>query len=184
MIWTEPLDYKGVDKNPASYGKGLYHQRNQLIASIIKEINPSFIFEIACSYGYLGLEIAKVSDAHYRASNFSQEVVIYTNKQGIECGLYDARTWLNMFYDAYICTSLEHIEDDIGLLRRIPNGAWGIFCVPNFESKGHFRYFEDQRDVVDRYGKYIDDMVVCGVKKGKNKKFIFYGKLNQNKGEE
>lgn len=52
----------------------------------------------------------------------------------------------------YVCLeTLEHLEDDIDLVRRIPPGHRLIFSVPNYESESHVRTF---RNVGDAWGRY------------------------------
>jgi SAM-dependent methyltransferase len=47
---------------------------------------------------------------------------------------------------------LEHLEDDLDLVRRIPPGHRFIFSLPNYPSEAHLRDFRLLRDVWERYG--------------------------------
>lgn len=52
----------------------------------------------------------------------------------------------------YVCSEvLEHLEDDLALVRKIPSGHRFIFTVPNFDSASHVRVF---RNVGDLWGRY------------------------------
>lgn len=52
----------------------------------------------------------------------------------------------------YVCTEvLEHLPDDIDLVRRIPPGHRFIFSVPNYDSESHVRTFRDVHDAWSRY---------------------------------
>jgi 2-polyprenyl-3-methyl-5-hydroxy-6-metoxy-1,4-benzoquinol methylase len=52
----------------------------------------------------------------------------------------------------YTCTEvLEHLEDDLGLVRRIPPGHRLIFTVPTFDSAAHVRTFPSVGDLWERY---------------------------------
>ena len=74
---------------------------------------------------------------------------------------------------------LEHISDDLGLLRALPSGAHVVVSVPNFEGRrsGHVRWFEKLSDVLLRYGNIIDivhsQMVPAA--KGRNCFYLFCG---------
>lgn len=56
----------------------------------------------------------------------------------------------------YVCTEvLEHLEDDRGLVRRIPPGHRLLFSVPNFDSESHLRTFRNVGDIWDRYATLL-----------------------------
>ena len=51
---------------------------------------------------------------------------------------------------------LEHLDDDLDAVGRIPAGCPVVFSVPNFWSESHVRRFPQPRDVFDRYGLLVD----------------------------
>jgi len=51
---------------------------------------------------------------------------------------------------------LEHLEDDIELVRRIPPGMRVVFSVPNFDSETHVRIFLSENAIHKRYGTLLD----------------------------
>jgi trans-aconitate methyltransferase len=52
----------------------------------------------------------------------------------------------------YVCSEvLEHLEDDLDLVRRIPPGHRFLFTVPNFYSEAHVRTFVGTGDLWERY---------------------------------
>lgn len=52
----------------------------------------------------------------------------------------------------YVCSEvLEHLEDDLGLVQRIPPGHRLLLTVPNFSSESHLRIFPRVGDVWERY---------------------------------
>ena len=46
---------------------------------------------------------------------------------------------------------LEHIQDDLGVLNRIPRGTKLLLSVPNFDDPYHVRYFSSEKEVYERY---------------------------------
>ena len=50
---------------------------------------------------------------------------------------------------------LEHLEDDIELLRRIGLNKI-VFSVPGFDAPAHLRYFENLQDVRNHYSQIVD----------------------------
>lgn len=56
----------------------------------------------------------------------------------------------------YVCTeTLEHLEDDVDLIRRVPPGHRLVFSVPNYDSEAHLRTFRNVGDLWDRYGHLL-----------------------------
>jgi 2-polyprenyl-3-methyl-5-hydroxy-6-metoxy-1,4-benzoquinol methylase len=52
----------------------------------------------------------------------------------------------------YVCSEvLEHLDDDLDLVRRIPPGHRFLFSVPNFDSEAHIRIFVGVGDLWKRY---------------------------------
>ena len=50
---------------------------------------------------------------------------------------------------------LEHIEGDLEVIKKIPQGAKVFFSVPSFDYKSHVRFFESEKEVLKRYEKFI-----------------------------
>jgi len=64
-------------------------------------------------------------------------------------------------YDSVICSEfLEHVEDDIEVLKKIRSGARFYGSVPNFPFESHVRHFNNKADVEDRYGFLFKDFCV------------------------
>ncbi|MFA6572129.1 MAG: methyltransferase domain-containing protein [Bacteroidota bacterium] len=60
-------------------------------------------------------------------------------------------------YDTLICfEGLEHIEKDILFISKIKPGTRLIFSVPNFDDIAHVRVFTNEKDVIDRYGEFLN----------------------------
>lgn len=57
----------------------------------------------------------------------------------------------------YTCLeTLEHLEDDLDLIRRIPVGHEFIFSVPNYGGEAHLRCFQNAGDAWRRYGELLN----------------------------
>lgn len=73
----------------------------------------------------------------------------------------DLRDWrpddLRAGNATYVCLeTLEHLEDDVELVRRVPVGHEFIFSVPNFGGEAHLRCFQNVSDAWERYGHLLD----------------------------
>jgi hypothetical protein len=157
-----------------------FKKRNIEIVKILKIIKPKKIFEFACTYGFLASEIKNEVDVEYLCTNFLPSVVNYVKTQGIQTELFDAedipkRNLTN--YDTFICTSLEHLENDLKIIGALPKGTHFIFSVPNFDDDMHFRKFDNE---VQIYRRYKDLLIIKNIKrinyKNRNRiKFVVYG---------
>lgn len=59
--------------------------------------------------------------------------------------------------DVYVTLEvLEHLDDDLGLLRRLPVGRTVVLSVPSFDSASHVRYFQRPGSARARYGRVLD----------------------------
>lgn len=50
---------------------------------------------------------------------------------------------------------LEHLDDDLGLLARLPRGATAILSVPSFDSASHVRWFPEPGSAKSRYERWL-----------------------------
>lgn len=56
----------------------------------------------------------------------------------------------------YVCLeTLEHLDDDVSVIRRIPVGHELIFSVPNYGGAAHLRCFQNASDAWERYGHLL-----------------------------
>ena len=70
--------------------------------------------------------------------------------------LADARE-INYYEDVIVCFSvLEHIKNDLSVIKRIPSGKKFIFIVPSFDDIRHVRSFENKKAIYRRYGDLLD----------------------------
>jgi SAM-dependent methyltransferase len=101
---------------------------------------------------YLGLDFSQRALAEAKRG-FSPGVCKY---EGIEFKKQDLARWKpGDDLDGgtvFTCLEvLEHLEDDLDIVGRIPPGFRLIFSVPNYPSKAHVRDFRLIRDVWERY---------------------------------
>jgi len=158
-------DYKGYDEELSKkfgmsieemYQHSIFKERNQGIVDFVMKDKPSSIFEFACTYDFLAIEIIKkLPDVRYVCTNFLPEVVEYIrNKKQVESYVYDANdipyTDLTK-WDAFVCTSLEHLENDVELLNELPEPSIIYFCVTNMPDRTHSWTFENEVEIYERY---------------------------------
>ena len=121
------------------------------------------ILEIACGVGQFANMLFDNGFTNYIGFDFSAkgiERAKATNpKYADRFFVSDAfkTDLLNKDYDLVICfEALEHIQDDLGLIKRIKKGTKVLMSVPNFPDTYHVRYFKTAQEVYDRYKEVIN----------------------------
>jgi len=114
--------------------------------------------EIGCGRGRLAALLRDKGFRNYVGFDFSKEQIVVAKEicpefqffvaDAIKTDLYTTHP-----YDSVICTEfLEHVEEDIEVLKKIRSGARFYGSVPSFPFESHVRHFNNKADVEDRYG--------------------------------
>lgn len=100
--------------------------------------------------GYLGMDFSAVAIRHARS------------RRGVnqEFDLMDLRDWAphpaTPLTTVFVCTeTLEHLDDDLELVEKIPPGRRLILSVPNYDSESHVRVFPTVGSVWARYSPLV-----------------------------
>jgi 2-polyprenyl-3-methyl-5-hydroxy-6-metoxy-1,4-benzoquinol methylase len=110
------------------------------------------------SFGYRGFDLSAVGVESARSRTGRQDLFHVGNAKAPVC--YTGT------YDSIVCTEvLEHIDDDLGVIRNWSPGAWCVCSVPNFDADDHVRFFVDEKSVSDRYGRLISIEGIVRIKK-------------------
>lgn len=124
------------------------------------------ILEVGCGSGQLAQLLLQAGHQPYVGFDFSREAIDMARRrlpEG-EFVVADARTtdlFESATYDVAVCTEvLEHVDDDRGLLRRVPPGVRVIATVPTFDSTTHLRFFPEASDAYERYRRELEDLTV------------------------
>lgn len=123
------------------------------------------VFDLGCGTGRFAAQLDdRAHDGGYWGVDFSGRAIAAA--QALELG------WLTHFQQAdlreweppevligstvFTCLeTLEHLDDDRGLVGRIPPGHRFIFSVPNYGSAGHVRRFKTPAALWIRYGDLL-----------------------------
>lgn len=89
----------------------------------------------------------------------SDPVDAVTVYQRVTLKVADLRDWqpdAGSSRTVFVCVEvLEHLEDDLDLVHRIPAGVQFVFSVPSYMSASHVRCFPTLRAVFERYGHLL-----------------------------
>lgn len=121
---------------------------------------PGTILEIGCGPGQLAHMLEDLGYTDYVGFDFSEkaiEIAKTRSKQSFFVG--DAREHDNYQrdYTTVVCLEvLEHVNDDLQIVKNVKPGTFCVFSVPNFPAPSHVRYFRSEREVRGRYYCLID----------------------------
>jgi peptidoglycan/xylan/chitin deacetylase (PgdA/CDA1 family)/SAM-dependent methyltransferase len=146
--------------NPCSHA--IFYPLFREVLNNIGQHGSRSILEVGCGGGLLATILLQKSGAAYRGFDFS-EIAIHqasyrTGRPELlsRADARDARSY-ELDYDTIICTEvLEHIDDDLDVIRNWKAGTWCVCSVPNFDWDSHVRFFRSCAEVKGRYGELID----------------------------
>jgi len=117
----------------------------------------SRILDLGCGPGQFAHMLFDMGVKHYRGIDFSSEAIRLARKTGGDFACEDILTCDWGDYDVVVCLeTLEHIENDLGVIKRIGKGRRVVFSVPDYDSPTHVRTFRDMAAVKRRYGKMVN----------------------------
>lgn len=129
------------------------------IIGLLPKDSTAKILELGCGPGHFAEILITHGFNYLRGIDFSMEAIRMAQERPI--GSYkfklgdvlDKRNYENLDYNTVICTEvLEHIKDDLQLIKQLKKGTVFFGTVPNFGGRAHVRYFENQEEVRNRYG--------------------------------
>jgi trans-aconitate methyltransferase len=150
-VVAEPAEF--YDRRYAEVGESKAERYQPLYAAAAALIpDAADVMELGCGSGgfaalicdrtyYWGLDFAPglIEAARQRLPNAVFEVA-------------DLRTAVIPRADVYVALEvLEHLDDDLGLLARLPRGARVVLSVPSFDSASHVRFFAASGSARARY---------------------------------
>lgn len=103
-------------------------------------------------YNYLGIDFSHEA-INKAIHNVSNKDVTFFQKD-----IFDVDYTGYLSYQLLVSETLEHLDNDLGLLEKLskelPNKNI-VITVPSFNSKGHARYFKTVEDVILRYKNHV-----------------------------
>lgn len=128
------------------------------------------VVDLGCGTGRFAEQLRRIGHGPYRGLDFSPAAVAEAERYVAETDadtdwsrtfeVCDLRDWVPDEHRAggtvYTCLeTLEHLEDDVGLVRRLPAGHEFVFSVPNYGGEAHLRTFQDAGEAWHRYGHLL-----------------------------
>jgi len=165
------------------YMQSRYYPMWTVVLDRIKHIGPSNILDLGCGSGQFACLLRDNVISNYIGIDFSSARISHARSICPEYKFLDEDVFLSeclrvQNYDLVIALEfLEHINKDIELINMIKTGTTCIFSVPNFHGNAHVRYFKSGEQVLQRYGKYFNNVLINEIQLGlnNNKIYIFQG---------
>lgn len=118
-------------------------------------VPPGPVVELGCGTGRLA---AMLTDHPYIGLDFAERLLEEARAYcpGADFRLADLRTDPIPLAATYVATEvLEHLDDDLALLKRLPLFATVVLSAPSFDSESHVRYFPLKGEARRRYGDLL-----------------------------
>lgn len=160
MTAAPPAFYDALLDDPRNpYGLSLeetpYRPLYQCVADLVPR--EASVVELGCGTGRLASLILERT-THYIGLDFAPRLIEEARRYlpAVEFMVADLRGDPIAAADVYVATEvLEHLEDDLGLLERLPAGATVILSVPSFGSESHVRWFPTEDEARMRYAHLL-----------------------------
>ena len=151
MELQTPID----NRYKTHYKNSLYYPVWQNVFKYLRQFPDPKILEIGCGTGQLAHYLYDEGYKLYIGFDINKEAIKVANSLSPQlCFVGDVmdKELYVAGYDVVIATEvLEHIEDDIGVIKSLKKGVRFIFSVPRFGCEGHLRYFINPVGVMDHY---------------------------------
>jgi SAM-dependent methyltransferase len=160
--------FAGTRTYHTSYQNSPYYFLWSVIVDRLRRDRVRRVLEIGCGTGQLAAFFLDQGIETYVGMDFSPKAIELARSAAPEGRFLvdDARTssiYAEENYDVLICTEvLEHITDDLSVVRRFRPETRCLVSVPDYNSEGHVRFFRDAGAVKQRYGRYFSSLDVAG----------------------
>lgn len=151
--------YLNLLKYKCHYSETKYYPIWLYILGLIKEEK---IFEGGCGTGQFAQMLIENDKNYQLGIDYSKEAIKIAkninseNKEKFKIWDLLELDKIKIDYNLFLCLEvLEHIDNDLEVLRKIKENKKIIFSVPNFKDIAHVRIFENIEKIILRYGKLI-----------------------------
>jgi len=172
------------------YSKSHYYPTWLVISDYLLKRGSNYILDIGCGPGQFSELLLDNGFKHYVGIDFSKLRIerakavcpeyTFLCKDIFEEGLIERQS-----YDTVVMTEfLEHINEDISVIRRITPGTKIFGTVPDYGGQAHVRKYETADSVAERYGDLISEIrvrtVIVDKRRGRHLQMFDGIRSNQN----
>lgn len=147
--------------------KSIYYPLRKEILKLLN--SEDVILEVGCGSGQLAAMILQAGFHYAMGFDFSKEAIKLCKRFTKESdhgkfkigSAYNSAMYKVNHNTVVCCEVFEHLEGDLQVLREIKSGVKVVFTVPNFNSKSHVRFFENQITLMERYS---EEVIITSIK--------------------
>lgn len=138
------------------------------IMELLDERECDSVLEVGCGTGQFAEMLGEHGLGSYEGFDFSSVAIEMAAgrsvPEGYRFSVEDVRTGGSLPSSsarAVVCTEvLEHLDDDLGMMGRLPRGALFVGSVPTRDSAAHVRFFPKSSTVRARYRRFLPDVAL------------------------
>jgi trans-aconitate methyltransferase len=151
------------------YTASRYYPVWTVVADRIRRRGVRRVVDIGCGPGQVACLMRDAGIEHYTGLDFSGARIAHAKMvcpgfDFIEADIFGSDILATAAYDSVLIMEfLEHVEEDLSVLRRLRPGTHVLATVPNFPSAGHVRHFRDTDEVGRRYASTIGELRVDAI---------------------
>ena len=162
--------YDSVFNGSATY-QGPYRQSPYyflwcVVVDRVTRSRATSVLDIGCGPGQVARFLQDNGLQHYVGLDLSPVATrlaktLCPSFQFVTASAFDTDVFTTVKYDTVICMEfLEHVTDDIQVLKRIARGTRFFGTVPNFPHAAHVRFFSNCDKVAQRYQALFEHLSV------------------------
>jgi len=158
-----PEEYTGEPQLRPEYAARYSPSYETVIKHLPEPRECNTVVDLGCGVGNFAKVFLGVGYTKYLGIDFSPAIINYARERVPEAtfivGDLRSKETYEIFQKYRIFVSLEvleHIENDLEVIKNIPCGSLVIFSVPNFDGPFHVRHFESMVEVFERYSPFLD----------------------------
>jgi 2-polyprenyl-3-methyl-5-hydroxy-6-metoxy-1,4-benzoquinol methylase len=161
------LNNLGIEQTKDYYDKLMYKypsseiKYQKLYDSVLKfiPVNKNVrILDVGCGTGGLINTLKNNGYLNITGLDFSTYCVNYCKKRfpnnnfvQLDLKKNSSKKFINNFSIIIMLEVLEHISDDLNVIKKIKSGSLVVLSLPNYDSKGHVRFFKNIDEIKNRF---------------------------------
>ena len=158
--------FKGSASYQGPYRKSPYYFIWCVVVDRVMRYGATSVLDIGCGPGQVAAFLRDRGLKRYCGIDVSR-VAIEMARSGcpdfdfLAASVFDTDVFTTYSYDVAICLEfLEHVAEDLDVLKRLGRGTRFLGTVPNFPYTTHVRFFSSCEEVAQRYGDLLDPISV------------------------
>lgn len=152
--------YSTSERYQGHYSKCGYMDIWKKTIPMLPDVGSAKILDVGCGTGQFANFLFDNGVKNYVGYDFSTVAIDMAKKrcpqfQFVACDVTSAESYIHEYNTVVCIETLEHIEDDLGVVAKWKPGATVIASVPDMDDALHVRKFPTNESVVRRYGGLI-----------------------------